>query len=170
MFTIIADWVQKTHKSTLTATGRTQFVFTARNSGVIPSAMVARPVRIRETLDITECASIGDITTKPSCVITGQRFCSLRMLHGRLTTGLARTHAGHRHCRHARTGEDGLGQSLSVTFPQAVPVSDCLLDCAPNPLNSQLFVLKSQTGHRLNNRHSSGKGNNTTFRTYPTCP
>ncbi|KAI8484813.1 hypothetical protein Bbelb_374100 [Branchiostoma belcheri] len=37
----------------------------------------------------------------------------LTMLHGRLTTGLARTHAGHRHCRYARTGDDGLGQSLS---------------------------------------------------------
>ncbi|KAI8484859.1 hypothetical protein Bbelb_374560 [Branchiostoma belcheri] len=72
--TIIANWVRKTYKSTLTATGRAQSVFTARNSGVIPSAMVARPC---ETLDITECASIGDITTKPSCVITGQRFCEI---------------------------------------------------------------------------------------------
>ncbi|KAI8484461.1 hypothetical protein Bbelb_377320 [Branchiostoma belcheri] len=53
----IADRVRRTHKSTLTATGRTRSVFTARNSNVIPSAMVARP---RETLDVTECASTPD--------------------------------------------------------------------------------------------------------------
>ncbi|KAI8484313.1 hypothetical protein Bbelb_379110 [Branchiostoma belcheri] len=32
----------------------------------------------------------------------------------RLTTGLARTHAGHRHGRYTRTGVMGLGQSLSL--------------------------------------------------------
>ncbi|KAI8502540.1 hypothetical protein Bbelb_201280, partial [Branchiostoma belcheri] len=31
------------------------------------------------------------------------------MLNGELTTGLARTHAGHRHCRYTRTGVVGLG-------------------------------------------------------------
>ncbi|KAI8492244.1 hypothetical protein Bbelb_301410 [Branchiostoma belcheri] len=67
------------------------------------------------------------------------------MLHGRLTTGLARTHAGHRHCRYTRTGDDGLGQSLSVTFSQAVSVSDGLLDCSLNPPNTQLLL----SNHRL---------------------
>ncbi|KAI8484746.1 hypothetical protein Bbelb_375090 [Branchiostoma belcheri] len=90
----------------------------------------------------------SDSCLQSSLLRLGLTICLPRMLHGRLTTGLARTHAGHRHCRYARTGDDGLGHRNSDDETEVKAPAD-----APPPSADQAATgsVKQPGEHPLQN-------------------
>ncbi|KAI8482132.1 hypothetical protein Bbelb_401220 [Branchiostoma belcheri] len=104
------------------------------------------------TCGLPQGTLLGPLTF--TAYVTEVVFRFFRMLHGELTTELARTHAGHRHCRYTRMGVVGLGQSFFVTlfraqqaisFKRSKSVDDLNLLEIRNPPTSPSYLQQDLT-------------------------